>query len=333
MKPSLRTLALAVIVSLTLACNAITNPQALLRGQATPTLPAEASGGAKLATQLAGTLEPEIEASGVPNLATEVAGTLESETETQPAPKATARPASKATATAAPAKVVTPAAASTPDVNAGIRVANCLSILLDPSAGAETLPSYHLEVKQLSPVMSGGAVAQTEEQISADVAGADVYFIDTTTKPGGKPVVTEAYIIGDQNYTVKDGKITPDYGLSSVVWSSWPISAYFVFAIGSLKAMPAGMETLEGRTAEVYTLAATAADDTTGALAAMGLPVTDVQGQVWIDQATGALLKAVLDYKAKAADNGGSSTDNIGAGRLEITVTQVGQVTVKDPSK
>jgi hypothetical protein len=348
MKPSLRTLALSVVVCLTLACATLTNPQVLLQGRATPTLRADTrlatpeiddSGASDLATQLAGTLEPE---TGT-ELATQLAGTLEPEKEGEATPEGgNTTGSAMATALAAtleaalgsvPGQVdVTPAAPSSSGADPAIRVTNSLELLADTQASPPPLPSFHLEMKQLTPVMSSGAVAQTVETVSADVEGANVHFTDSTTKPGDKPVVTEAYIVGDQNYTIKDGKATPDFGMSSVAWATWPINGELVIGLGTLKTTPAGTETLEGRPAEKYTLGGTSGDDPSGVLSSMGLPVTDVTGEVWVDKATGVLLKAELDYKALATDNG-AATKTSGAGRLEITVTQIGQVTVKDPTK
>jgi hypothetical protein len=349
MKPSLRALALSVVVCLTLACATVTNPQVLLGGRATPTLPADinfstpeidTSAPSQLATELAGTLEasgagsPEgestPEAGSTPEggdsspsaMGTSIAATLEAITGGATLP---------ALPTAAPGQAKTPVAPKI-DANAGIRVTDSLNLLVGQQSGSEALPSFHLEVKQVSPVMSSGALAQTEEQIVADVEGANVHFTDTTTKPGGQPVATEAYIIGQDNYTVKNGKASPDFGLSSVAWSTWPINAEIVLGLGSLKTVSAGTDTIEDRKVEVYTIGGTAADDPTGALSGMGLPVTNVKGQVWVDQKTGVLLKAVLDYKAMALDSG-SPTQTSGPGHLEITVTQIGQVTVKDPTK
>ena len=333
MKSSLRALALVLIVSLTLACAAVTNPTVLLGGRTTPTPTIEIS-----------RAETQVETTGLPELATEMAGTLEPEAQATPEGGESSISALStsiaATMEAAAGGIIpgtpvagqgegTPAAPSSAD--AGIRVTDSLNILLGQQSGAETLPSYHLEAKSLSPVMSSGKVAQSEETISADVQGANIHFTHTTTPPGGQPTSTEAYIIGEKNYVVKDGKVSSDLGLTAVTWSTWPINAELVLGLGSLKTTPAGNETLEGRPAEVYTLGGSTANDPTGMLAAVGMPVTDLKGQVWVDQATGALLKAVLDYTGQVTDSSGNKTT--GPGHLEITVTQVGQVTVKDPGQ
>ena len=330
MKSSLRAVALAVIVSLTLACAAITNPEVLLGGRSTPSAQP--------------TLEiPGVETTGLPQSATEEAATQEPGAEATPeggesslSAIGTAMAATlQAAAGALPATPPAPGATGAPGQASGdaaIRVTDSLSVLLGDQAGAETLPSFHLEVKHLSPAMSNGAVAQNEEAISADVQGANIHYTHTTTPPGGTPTSTEAYIIGEKNYVVKDGKASPDLGLTAVTWSTWPISPELILGLSSLKTTPAGSETIEGRPADVFTVGGSSSDDPTGLLAAAGVPVSGVKGQVWVDQATGALLKAVIDYTAPPA-NAPSGSKTTGPGHLEITVTQVGQVTVKDPGQ
>ena len=126
--------------------------------------------------------------------------------------------------------------------------------------------------------------------------------------------------------------MTPDLGLSAITWSTWPINAEVVLGLGTLKTTPGGTDTLEDRKADLYTLGGSLANDPTGALAGIGLPVSDVKGQVWVDQLTGALVKATLDYKAQATGSQGANPPT-GDGHLEITVTKIGQVTVNDPNK
>jgi hypothetical protein len=62
----------------------------------------------------------------------------------------------------------------------------------------------------------------------------------------------------------------------------------------------------------------------------MALPIASVSGKIWVDQQTGALLKAVLDYQAEVTDSSGNDQGS-GSGHVEITVTQVGNVTVALP--
>jgi hypothetical protein len=64
----------------------------------------------------------------------------------------------------------------------------------------------------------------------------------------------------------------------------------------------------------------------------IGPQVTSVSGKVWVDQQTGTLIKALLDYKAEVSDSGGNP-QGTGSGHLEIIVTQVGKATVSVPGQ
>jgi hypothetical protein len=52
---------------------------------------------------------------------------------------------------------------------------------------------------------------------------------------------------------------------------------------------------------------------------------------VWLDQQTGALLKANLTYEMDIKDLGTGKVLGSGTGQVEIMVTQVGSVTVQLP--
>jgi hypothetical protein len=63
----------------------------------------------------------------------------------------------------------------------------------------------------------------------------------------------------------------------------------------------------------------------------MASTVTAARGQVWLDQQTGALLKASLVYEVEIKDLVSGKGIGSGAGQVELTVTQVGAVTVQLP--
>jgi hypothetical protein len=111
----------------------------------------------------------------------------------------------------------------------------------------------------------------------------------------------------------------------SLTWMLWSTNLGLLLSSSSSGATAAGTETLDGRTAEIYAI------DSSG-LSIPGvpgnlLPITSLTGNIWVDQVTGALLKAVLDYQADVGDNSGTLKGS-GTGHLEITVTQIGNVTV-----
>ena len=212
-----------------------------------------------------------------------------------------------------------------------VRVVSCLNILLDGDGGTPAFPSYHLEAIHLKPSWTGEKLAQIQEEISADVQGKDVHFIDRKTAPDGSTKTAEAYLIGGQEYVVQDGKVQPPgISLISLAWTLWPLDPGIIISTGSTGAKAASMEELGGRSVEVYELNGTGSP--LAGVSGLGLPVTSVSGKVWIDQETGALLKAALDYQADVNDSSGNLKGN-GSGRLEITVTEVGNVNVVLPNQ
>ncbi len=211
--------------------------------------------------------------------------------------------------------------------NPTVRVSLCLNILFGMVPKQPGPSSYHMEAVDLSPVWSGGKIAQRRETMSADVDGKDVHYTHRETPPDGSAKASEAYLIGSQEYAVLNGQVQPP-AADSMTWKLWALNLTTVLSVGSTGAAAAGTETLDGRPAGVYELSGTGTS--LSEAAGIGLPVSSVAGKVWVDQQTGALLKAVLDYQAGVRDTAGNDKGP-GTGHLEITVTQVGQVTVTLP--
>jgi hypothetical protein len=91
----------------------------------------------------------------------------------------------------------------------------------------------------------------------------------------------------------------------------------------------AGEQTLDGRLADKYNLQAR--PKALEHIRPM-MNLSSSTGTVWLDRQTGALLKAMITYKENFTEQRGS--DNVigtGDGRVEMTVTRVGKVTVKSP--
>jgi hypothetical protein len=212
--------------------------------------------------------------------------------------------------------------------NPALRVSSGLSILLGMDPSQPGLPSYHMEAFNLAPAWEGGAIVQVQDRMLADVQGADVHFVDSYTASGGSVTTSEAYLIAGEEYDVMNGVLQPPgAGLTKLAWVMWPLDPTVILGTGASSAQPAGSEVLDGRTAEVYDLDASGS---MGAVAGVSLNVTAVSGRVWIDQETGALLKAELDYQTDVKDADGNLAGT-GSGRLEMNVTQVGRVTVSLP--
>ena len=117
--------------------------------------------------------------------------------------------------------------------------------------------------------------------------------------------------------------------MTGLAWILWPLDPAVILGTAANGAQASGTEVLDGRTAEVYTVDVSGA---MGATAGASLAVTSVSGQVWVDRETGALMKAELDYQADVKDQDGNIKGN-GSGRLEITITQIGNVTVILPGQ
>ena len=217
-----------------------------------------------------------------------------------------------------------PGASSSP----ALRVASGLSILLGMDDDQQGLPSYHMETYSKLPAWEGGKVVNYEDRMVADVEGVNIHFTDQVTNPNGSVIPSEAYLMGEKQYDVENGKLQPEGpSTTKLAWVLWPLDPITVLGTGATSAQFTGTEDVDGRMAEVYDIAATGPLSAPGG---MGLAVTAVNGQVWIDQETGALLKAVLDYEADVKDADGNVKGNA-PGRLEIDVSQVGQVNVALP--
>jgi hypothetical protein len=214
--------------------------------------------------------------------------------------------------------------------NPGLRVISGLSILLGLDSSQPAPPSFHMEAYNKKPAWEAGGLVFYEDRMVADVHGANVHFTSILTAPDGTAITDEAYLIGETEYDVKKGVLQPPgTGSAKLAWVMWPLDPVAVFGVAAGGATAAGTEMLDGRTAEIYEIDA---GGEMGGAAGAELNITAVKGRVWIDKETGALLKAELDYQADVKDADGKVMGN-GAGRLEITVTQVGKVTVTLPSQ
>ncbi len=240
------------------------------------------------------------------------------------------------TASGAAASPTGPAAERTesapPAMDPGVRVVDALNLLLALD-GEPVLPSYHLEVEHQSPAWDGSAVRSASSSLRADVQGTDVHFIDQTTQPNGSTSSTEAYIIDGQEYVVQGGVPVPGFGMASLSWTMWPLDPLSVLQAGASGAVLEGTETIDGRTAEVYAIRGSGMElPSFPGLGSLGIPVTRAQGRVWVDQATGALLRVIADYQADVKDDAGAVVGQ-GSGHLELTVSEVGAASVSLPGQ
>jgi len=216
------------------------------------------------------------------------------------------------------------------DGSPALRVAGALSILLGMDESQAGLPSYHMEAYHNIPALEGGAVVQYQDWMVADVQGQNIHFNDRVIAPGGSTTTAEAYLMGEEEYDVENEVLQPEgTSMTGLAWILWPLDPAVILGTAANGAQASGTEVLDGRSAEVYTVDVSGA---MGAAAGASLAVTSVSGQVWVDHETGALLKAEFDYQADVKDQDGNNKGS-GSGRLEITVTQVGNVTVTLPGQ
>ena len=122
--------------------------------------------------------------------------------------------------------------------------------------------------------------------------------------------------------------------MQALNWSMWQMDPVVIFgaaASASPTAQPG--TTWEGRPVDVYSVDST----TSGAPlpdTSMGLlpfSLTSVKGTFWIDQATGGLIKADLQFEADVKTPGQATPVAHGQGMLQITISQIGKATVTLP--
>jgi hypothetical protein len=185
----------------------------------------------------------------------------------------------------------TPAAGATATLDPmAVRINGALSLLLSPEPTQTTLPSFHFVARNQSPAWFNGMSLLAEDQMNADVQGANVHYKEVKNFPGQASRVTEVYLVDGQEYDVVNGQVGTAVANSNA-WLMWQVNPILMLITGEQGATPAGTETVEGRTAEVYALQG-GISTLSGPTA--GFPASIVSGKVWIDQQTGAMLKAEI---------------------------------------
>jgi hypothetical protein len=136
--------------------------------------------------------------------------------------------------------------------------------------------------------------------------------------------------MGDKDYEVVNGKAVPDSGMTALAWVMWPLDVVVALGIGSFRTAADGTTTIDGRPVEVYRITGSVADDVSGTFASFGFPITATDGTVWVDAATGALLKADVGYAAEVKDADGKVRART-KGSFTLEVSGVGETTVRLP--
>lgn len=264
---------------------------------------------------------------------------------TEPAPTTAAqsKPTAAAEATKAPstaqptAKASSPTSAPPSGESTQRRISESLLRLV--SMQKKTLPSYHFEANGSIPVWFSTAkkIGAQTMVLKADVMNDNVHMAQTTKWE--KEESTEGYIMGmgtsdtgGKSYAVVNGQVKENLA-SRAAWSMFQMYYGTPLILAAVGPAPAGEETIDGRPAEKYNLdSSQASPEVLNTVRALASNVTSAKGTVWVDKATGALLKMNLDFESEVRDViGGSKSMGKGTGHLELVVSQVGKVTVKLP--
>jgi hypothetical protein len=214
-----------------------------------------------------------------------------------------------------------PSADATPAGGApSARIMTSLSRLLGSAEKPGALPSFAMVVDQEMPTTSGKTVTHTE----AEVEGLNVHYVQTS---GGE--TTDALLFDGKEYKISGGKAQPgSIGLRTdwMFWQTDWLKVFMAAGVADSKAEPG--TTLEGRAVEVFSVDGTDLPDMTGGI--LPVQITAIHGIIWIDQATGALLKADLTFEADVK-KAGQTTATHDTGKLLLVVSRIGQVKVTMP--
>ena len=237
-----------------------------------------------------------------------------------------------------PGRRVLAAHAQTPAPDAALqrRITASPGVTLQAPFGKPALGSYHLEMKGKQPRFdrTTKSVSVEEWRLRADVAGDNISVrCDVEHAESKKTETLEGWILGEGRpggvpYEATGGQIDVSPRIQQQCW----MRAYAwtpALSAAASGVTATGQQPVGGRAADKYTVEASpAALDRIRPM----MYLTESKGTVWLDQQTGALLKAMMTYRESFTEPRGS--DNVigtGDGRIEMMVTRVGKVTVKSP--
>jgi hypothetical protein len=206
-----------------------------------------------------------------------------------------------------------------PEVSPAARVQDSLTLLLGSEDSASVLPSFSMSIDLVLP----GGLPQQSEELTAEAEAGTLHFAGSYA---GMPV--DAWRTTTGEFLGSDGR--PNAGVGIVAWLNWQVVALSAVHAAAGSASAGGTEALDGRTAEVYGISETEASPAApGVSAAPGIELSQLKGRIWVDAATGALLKADLSFDAAANIPG--MTVQAAPGTLVISVGHVGQTKVTLP--
>jgi hypothetical protein len=222
----------------------------------------------------------------------------------------------------APAGIVTPNEPTTtaaPGENPQAHVQDSLTLLIGSQDTPSVLPSFTFKIDLVLPE----GLPQQSESLNGEAETGTFHFSGSYF---GMQV--EAWRTLDGQFLNESG--SPDSGVGLPAWLNWQTIATSAVQTVAMAAIDSGAETVGGRPAEAFTVTgAGSSSDASGVPGNMGIAFSDMQGKIWVDRATGALLKADLTFQIASILTGMSNQP--GKGSLTIQVDQVGQTKVTLP--
>jgi hypothetical protein len=205
------------------------------------------------------------------------------------------------------------------------RISAALSKLLGSPETPSPFPSFELNMEEKMPSASGINLTTLQAQIQ----GANIHFL--LNNKSGK---TDAYLFNGKEYAVANGKAqpgSPTIRSDWVLWRTDPILILSKAAMAAPTAQPG--VTFENRSVDVFLIDSSKLDSPLEGSGMDILPfeITTIQGSIWIDHDTGALLKADLQFNASVRKPGTTGAGTQGIGELHITASQIGMISVVLP--
>jgi hypothetical protein len=220
-----------------------------------------------------------------------------------------------------------PAKDSTPengDQPLSVRIITSVSTLFGTASTPSPLGSYALSATESLPAAGGGVKTTT---VDAEVEGLNYHY---RTASGG--VTKEAIFLDGLDYEVVEGKARPGSAILETAWMLWQLDPLTILSSAAMAAPKAESgTTFEGRPVDVFTVdsAGSTLPDMSGGL--LPLVIQSMKGTIWIDQATGALLRADLEFDCAVRQPGETEPSVTGKGEFHLAVSRIGQVTVSLP--
>ena len=223
------------------------------------------------------------------------------------------------TAPAGTVEAGAPTETAAPGENPQAQVQDSLTLLVGSQGTPSVLTSFSFTIDLVLPE---GLLQQSESLTGEAEAGA---FHFSGSYSG---MQVEAWSTLDGQFLNASG--SPDSGGGLPAWINWQMIATSAVQTAAMAATYSGAETVGDRQAEAFNVTgAGSSSGTSGTPATTGITFSDMQGKIWVDQATGALLKADLTFQIASTLPGMSNQP--GKGSLAIQVDQVGQAKVTLP--